>query len=149
MLDRTDISFFTSVISLLKSRPLFQRLKYLCSLFCNPIMHLFSLFFLFFPTFIKNCLVQSFTISHHCAHVSYKSWRVCHWLNCSLYSLTTSSSSKREQFSFHSPPPTVTPVQEVPAAACSTMTYWIRSNTYWTLLRACAVVCFGDVVESW
>ncbi len=39
--------------------------------------------------------------------------------------------------------------QEVLAAACSAMTYWIRSNTYWTLLRACAMVCFGDVVESW
>ncbi len=39
--------------------------------------------------------------------------------------------------------------QEVLAAACSAMTYWIRSNTYWTLLRACAMVCFGDGVESW
>ncbi len=38
--------------------------------------------------------------------------------------------------------------QEVLAAACDTMTYWIRSNTYWTLLRACTVVCFGDTDQQ-
>ncbi|MCI4380257.1 hypothetical protein PGIGA_G00237560 [Pangasianodon gigas] len=67
---RTDISLFTSLISSEKSYPWFKRLKYLCSLFCSPIMCLFSLSFLSFPILLKKVFILVFTISHQSAHES-------------------------------------------------------------------------------